>query len=75
MRCRTIRSALSAVMDFGRPRRILLCVLIDRGGRELPIHADIVGKALQTASGDLIEVLIGDVDGRSAVELVKGARA
>jgi pyrimidine operon attenuation protein/uracil phosphoribosyltransferase len=72
---RTVRAALDELADFGRPRRILLCVLIDRGGRELPIHADIVGKAVQTASGDLIEVLIGDVDGRSAVELVKGARA
>ena len=72
---RTVRAALDELADFGRPRRILLCVLIDRGGRELPIHADIVGKELQTAPGDLVEVLIGDVDGRSAVELVKGARA
>ena len=71
---RTVRAALDELADFGRPRRILLCVLIDRGGRELPIHADIVGKAVQTAPADLIEVLIGDVDGRSAVELVKGGR-
>src|SRR5690606_6559350 len=40
---RTIRAALDELADFGRPRRILLCVLVDRGGRELPIHADIVG--------------------------------
>ena len=71
---RTVRAALDELADFGRPRRILLCVLIDRGGRELPIHADIVGKTVQTSPGDLIEVLIGDLDGRSAVELVKGVK-
>jgi pyrimidine operon attenuation protein / uracil phosphoribosyltransferase len=72
---RTVRAALDELADFGRPRRILLCVLVDRGGRELPIHADIVGKAYPVAEGDRVEVLIGEIDGRSGVELVKGARA
>jgi pyrimidine operon attenuation protein/uracil phosphoribosyltransferase len=72
---RTIRAALDELADFGRPRRILLCVLVDRGGRELPIHADIVGKSYQVAEGDRVEVLIADVDGRSGVELVKGGKA
>jgi len=72
---RTIRAALDELADFGRPRRILLCVLVDRGGRELPIHADIVGKSYAVSEGDRIEVLIGAVDGRSGVELVKRGKA
>jgi pyrimidine operon attenuation protein/uracil phosphoribosyltransferase len=71
---RTIRAALDELADFGRPRRILLCVLADRGGRELPIHADIVGKRVQVREGDRVEVLVPEIDGRRGVELVKGAR-
>jgi pyrimidine operon attenuation protein/uracil phosphoribosyltransferase len=71
---RTIRAALDELADFGRPRRILLCVLVDRGGRELPIHADIVGKTLQIADTERVEVLVREIDQRSGVELVKGAR-
>jgi pyrimidine operon attenuation protein / uracil phosphoribosyltransferase len=48
---RTVRAALDELTDFGRPRRILLCVLVDRGGRELPIHADIVGKTIHRRGG------------------------
>lgn len=69
---RTIRAALDELADFGRPRRILLCVLIDRGGRELPIHADIVGKRYTVEGPDRVEVLVDEVDGRRGVELVKG---
>jgi pyrimidine operon attenuation protein / uracil phosphoribosyltransferase len=69
---RTVRAALDELADFGRPRRILLCVLIDRGGRELPIHADIIGKSYTVEDGDRVEVLVQEVDGRSGVELVKG---
>ena len=69
---RTVRAALDELADFGRPRRILLCVLIDRGGRELPIHADIIGKSYPVENGDRVEVLVPEVDGRSGVELVKG---
>src|SRR5206468_10516441 len=53
---RTIRAALDELADFGRPRRISLCVLVDRGGRELPIQADIVGKAVKTGPGDRVEI-------------------
>ena len=70
---RTVRAALDELADFGRPKRISLCVLIDRGGRELPIQADIVGKSVKTAPGDRVDVLIQELDGRDAVELVRGA--
>jgi pyrimidine operon attenuation protein / uracil phosphoribosyltransferase len=71
---RTVRAALDELADFGRPRRILLCVLADRGGRELPIHADIVGKSFTVVEGDRVEVLVPEHDQRYGVELVKGAR-
>jgi pyrimidine operon attenuation protein / uracil phosphoribosyltransferase len=71
---RTVRAALDELADFGRPKRILLCVLVDRGGRELPIHADIIGKLFPVAGLDRVEVLVQEVDGRSGVELVRGAQ-
>ena len=64
---RTVRAALDELADFGRPRRIALAVLIDRGGRELPIHADIVGRTVSVPAGSRIDVLIGELDGRDAV--------
>jgi pyrimidine operon attenuation protein/uracil phosphoribosyltransferase len=67
---RTVRAALDECSDFGRPRRILLCVLIDRGGRELPIQADIVGRNVTAGPGDRVDVLVSELDGRDAVELV-----
>jgi pyrimidine operon attenuation protein/uracil phosphoribosyltransferase len=69
---RTVRAALDECADFGRPRRILLCVLIDRGGRELPIQADITGTTVSTGPGDRVDVLVSELDGRDAVELVRG---
>ena len=69
---RTVRAALDECSDFGRPRRILLCVLVDRGGRELPIQADIVGKKVTAGPGDRVDVLVSELDGRDAVELVRG---
>ncbi|HEY8257913.1 MAG TPA: bifunctional pyr operon transcriptional regulator/uracil phosphoribosyltransferase PyrR [Gemmatimonadales bacterium] len=69
---RTVRAALDECADFGRPRRILLCVLIDRGGRELPIQADIVGTSVSTGPGDRVDVFVSELDGRDAVELVRG---
>jgi pyrimidine operon attenuation protein / uracil phosphoribosyltransferase len=69
---RTVRAALDELADFGRPRRILLCVLVDRGGRELPIHADITGRELQVDAGDRVEVRVPDLDGGWGVELVRG---
>src|SRR5437879_9777286 len=67
---RTVRAALDELADFGRPRRISLCVLVDRGGRELPIQADIVGKAVKTGPGERVDVLVEEVDGRDEVEVV-----
>ncbi len=68
---RTTRAALDELADFGRPRRILLCVLVDRGGRELPIQPVIVGLRQVIGPADRIEVLITEIDGRDAVELVR----
>jgi len=70
---RTIRAALDECADFGRPRRILLCVLIDRGGRELPIQADIVGTTISAAPGDRVDVQVRELDGRDAVEVARDA--
>ncbi len=68
---RTVRAALDELADFGRPKRISLCVLVDRGGRELPIQADIVGKMVKTVAGDRVEVMVEEVDGRDQVDLVR----
>lgn len=68
---RTVRAALDELADFGRPKRISLCVLVDRGGRELPIQADIVGKTVKAAPGERVDVLVDELDGRDQVELVK----
>ena len=70
---RTIRAGLDELADFGRPRRILLCVLVDRGGRELPIQADIVGQSVETTSDDRVDVAVKELDGHDAVDLVRGA--
>ena len=70
---RTVRAALDELADFGRPERISLCVLIDRGGRELPIQADIVGKAVKVGKGERVEVLVQELDGQDDVAVVKGA--
>ena len=72
---RTVRAALDELADFGRPRRISLCVLVDRGGRELPIRADVVGKTIRAAPGDRVEVQITELDGVDKVDLVQAARA
>ena len=66
---RTVRAALDELADFGRPRRIALAVLIDRGGRELPIHADVVGKKIDLPAGERVDVMISELDGRDAVVL------
>ena len=69
---RTIRAALDELADFGRPRRILLCVLVDRGGRELPIQADIVGLTVTTTVDDRVDVAVEELDRKDQVELVRG---
>ncbi|HZD04433.1 MAG TPA: bifunctional pyr operon transcriptional regulator/uracil phosphoribosyltransferase PyrR [Longimicrobiales bacterium] len=67
---RTVRAALNELMDWGRPARILLCVLADRGGREIPIQPDVVGRSIEVLEGHRVEVLVPQVDGRLEVDLV-----
>lgn len=67
---RTIRAALNAVNEYGRPSAIWLAVLVDRGHRELPIHPDFTGKQLPTAKEEQVKVYLQDLDGRDAVELI-----
>jgi pyrimidine operon attenuation protein/uracil phosphoribosyltransferase len=66
-----VRAALDELADFGRPARIALAVLVDRGGRELPIRADIVGKTLTVAQRDRVDVLVSELDGRDAVVIAR----
>ncbi len=67
---RTIRAAMDALVDYGRPRAIRLAVLVDRGHRELPIRADFVGKNVPTKATDDVRVHLVEADGRDEVELV-----
>lgn len=69
---RTIRSALEALLDYGRPRAVELLVLIDRGHRELPIHADYVGRVVNTSRQEHVDVLLTERDGEDAVRLTAG---
>lgn len=66
---RTVRAALDELADFGRARRIALAVLIDRGGRELPIQPDVVGKTVKLASGGRVDVMVKELDDRDAVTM------
>ncbi len=66
---RTVRAALNEVMDWGRPSRILLCVLVDRGGRELPIQADIVGRRVMVRPREKVDVRVPEIDGRLTIEI------
>src|SRR5438093_7035377 len=66
---RTLRAAMDALVDFGRPRKIQLAVLVDRGHRELPIRADFVGKNVPTKRADRVQVRVVEVDGEDAVEV------
>lgn len=68
---RTIRAALNAVTEYGRPEVIRLLVLVDRGHRELPIRPDFTGKQLPTAAEEQVKVYLQDIDGRDGVELIK----
>ncbi|TKK84833.1 bifunctional pyr operon transcriptional regulator/uracil phosphoribosyltransferase PyrR [Herbidospora galbida] len=68
---RTVRAALDALGDIGRPKAVQLATLVDRGHRELPIRADYVGKNLPTAKSEKVKVLLSEIDGRDAVELLK----
>ncbi len=66
---RTIRAALNALMDLGRPAHVKLLVLIDRGNRELPIQADFAGNALDTHQNETVSVLLREDDGEEAVQI------
>ncbi len=67
---RTIRAALNAVNEYGRPETIGLAVLVDRGHRQLPIHPDFVGKELPTARDEQVKVYLEEIDGQDRVELI-----
>ena len=64
---RTVRAAISEILDFGRPAKIELAVLVDRGHRELPIAADYVGKKIETRRNELVDVLLTETDGEDRV--------
>ena len=70
---RTVRAALDALGDLGRPRAVRLAVLIDRGHRELPIRADHVGKNLPTRAGERVSVRLSEIDGVNEVTIVSEA--
>ena len=67
---RTVRAAMEQIFEFGRPRKIKLIVLIDRGWRELPIHADIVGKAITTTRNQIVKVMFPETDGVESERVV-----
>ena len=70
--CRTVRAAIDAIMDSGRPNQIQLAVLIDRGHKELPIRADYVGKNIPTSKSEIIAVGIEEIDGEDSVKIYEG---
>jgi pyrimidine operon attenuation protein/uracil phosphoribosyltransferase len=72
---RTIRAALDQLIDFGRPARIELAVLVDRGHRELPIRADYVGRSLTTGRDEAVQVYVREEDGRDEVTLIRTGRS
>jgi pyrimidine operon attenuation protein / uracil phosphoribosyltransferase len=67
---RTVRAAIDAILDFGRPAKIELAVMIDRGHRELPIKADYVGKNVPTSAEEIIKVSLKELDGEDSVKIV-----
>jgi pyrimidine operon attenuation protein / uracil phosphoribosyltransferase len=68
---RTIRAAMNGLFDLGRPKRVRLCVLIERGHRELPVEASFVGRAVQTSDAEIIEVRLNEIDQEERVVLVE----
>ncbi|MGH3577899.1 MAG: bifunctional pyr operon transcriptional regulator/uracil phosphoribosyltransferase PyrR, partial [Mycobacterium sp.] len=69
---RSVRSALDALRDLGRPRAVQLAVLVDRGHRELPLRADYVGKNVPTSRSESVHVLLAEHDGRDGVVISRG---
>jgi len=70
---RTIRAAINGLFDLGRPRRVLLCVLVDRGHRDLPIEASYVGRRVETRPEDVVEVHLKELDGEDRVLLERAS--
>lgn len=70
--CRTVRAAIDAIVDYGRPDQIQLAVLIDRGHKELPIRSDYVGKNIPTSKSEIIAVQIHEIDGIDSVKIYEG---
>ena len=70
---RTIRAALDAIGEIGRPATVQLAVLVDRGHRQLPIRADYVGKNIPTSSSESVKVSLEEIDGKDCVEIIAGA--
>lgn len=68
---RTVRAAINGLFDLGRPQRVRLCVLVDRGHRELPIEASFVGRRVQTSGTEIIEVRLNEIDHEERVMLVE----
>jgi pyrimidine operon attenuation protein/uracil phosphoribosyltransferase len=68
---RTIRAAMNGLFDLGRPKRVRLCVLIDRGHRELPVEASFIGRTVQTTDTEIIEVRLNEIDQEERVMLVE----
>ena len=68
---RTIRAALDALIDFGRPKKVMLAVLVDRGHRELPIHADVIGKTVPTDANEVIKVKLAETDDEDEVLIME----
>ncbi|HEX2228026.1 MAG TPA: bifunctional pyr operon transcriptional regulator/uracil phosphoribosyltransferase PyrR [Candidatus Binatia bacterium] len=73
-RGRTIRAALDAVLQFGQPKRILVAVLVDRGSRQLPIRADVIGKNIGAEEGDRVNVMLREADGIDQIALARWDR-
>lgn len=67
---RTVRAAIDALLDYGRPRAVRLAVLVDRGWRELPVHADYVGRKVPTSASEVIKVSFEETDGKSEVQIL-----
>lgn len=72
---RTVRAALSEILDFGRPRSVQLAVLVDRGGRELPIQPDFCGRRIAAGATDIVDVLLKETDGQDGIVVRRGASA
>jgi pyrimidine operon attenuation protein/uracil phosphoribosyltransferase len=71
---RTIRAALSELLDFGRPKAVQLAVLVDRGHRELPIQPDFVAKVIRTERSDLVDIFLKETDGRDEIVVTRSGR-